>query len=209
QRPYWLDFVHPLKKGGFLTGNSGWIAVLDNSGNILWEIFLSDYKYDSKSAEDSPLSRLRVAVNEYKYDFAATVVELTDGDIILGGHAGQHIWMSRLSPGGKLIWNKQVEISGSCGLAGIWQYKEELRVIGSTCGTEPERIWGASFSISGDIKAVRKYLTADVNKGEIEQAVPVEDDKFVAFGGAKDGKENGLSIWIFKSSFNFDAVKEK
>ncbi|MBI5453660.1 MAG: PQQ-binding-like beta-propeller repeat protein [Deltaproteobacteria bacterium] len=182
----WLDFVYPLKTVGFLAGSGGRLAKLDNKGNILWENSLNDYKYDSLGA----------------------VIELADGDIVVGGQSGQYSSMSRFTSEGKQVWAKKIEIDGSCEILGLREFREGIKAIGSTCGTGHEMIWTASISSSGDTKAVRKYLTAGADRGMTGQAVIVDDDTFIAFGGIKGQEGTGTSTWIFKSRFEFEAEKD-
>ncbi|MBI5809820.1 MAG: hypothetical protein HZB21_01325 [Deltaproteobacteria bacterium] len=128
QQGRWLDFVYPLKGGGFLAGNFGWLVRLGAKGDTLWERSLGE---------------------------------------------------------------------------------DELRVIGATCKAEQERIWGAAISTSGEMKAVKKYLTAGADKGLAGVALIDGNDTFAAFGAAAGPQDYGVSIWVFEYSFKLESADGK
>ncbi|MBI5344422.1 MAG: hypothetical protein HZB83_03650 [Deltaproteobacteria bacterium] len=187
QQGRWLDFVYPLKGGGFLAGNFGWLVRLGAKGDTLWERSLGDIGYDD----------------------VAAVVELADGGLIVSGRAGKRSLISRLTPEGERVWVKEIDVSGDCGILSLARYGDELRVIGATCKAEQERIWGAAISTSGEMKAVKKYLTAGADKGLAGVALIDGNDTFAAFGAAAGPQDYGVSIWVFESSFKLESADGK
>jgi len=178
QKGYWANIVCPLKKDGFIIGGGSWIAKIDNSGNVLRE-----YYFDKKG--------------EY---LLSAIKGMEDGSIIIGRKPknikAHYILISKLGANGNLEWDKKIESSGLCSIAGLWIRKgNEIVAVGETCANERERIWAAVFSISGEIKSVKKFLPA--KNLEINQAIPSGEDGFIVVGS---GAENG-SAWAFKTKF--------
>ncbi|MEW6741048.1 MAG: hypothetical protein AB1325_14245 [Nitrospirota bacterium] len=179
---YWADIVCPLKKEGFIIGGGSWIAKIDNSGNVLWE-----YYFDKKG--------------EY---LLYAIKEMGNGSIIIGRKPkdmkAHYILLSKLGANGNLEWDKKIDSSGLCSIDGLWITKgNEIVAVGGTCANERERIWAAIFSISGEIKSIKKFLTAkDI---EISQAIPTGEDGFIAVGSGAEQQTSGSAAWVFKTKF--------
>ncbi len=187
QKGYWADIVYPLKKEGFIIGGGSWIAKLDNSGNVLWE-----YYFDKKG--------------EY---LLSAIKEMEDKSIIIIGRKpkdtkAHYILLSKLGDNGNLEWDKKIESSGLCTIAGLWITRsDEIVAVGGTCADKRERIWAAVFSISGEIKSVKKFLSG--KNLEISHAIPAENG-FIAVGDGVD-QADGLAAWVFKTKLN--TIKNK
>lgn len=179
QKGYWADIVYPSGKEGFIIGSGSWISKIDNTGKILWEYYLG------KKGE---------------YNLSA-LKELEDGSIIVGGVSKDkkihHALLSKLRIDGKLEWNKKIETSGFCSVSGLWTTKSnEIIAVGGTCSKEQEQIWAATFSESGEIKKIKKFLSS--KNLIIHRAIPISNDGFIAVG---DGAKDGSAAWVFKTKF--------
>ena len=184
--------LYPLKDGSFVVGgliedsmgSQSWLAHISKDGKMLWD----------KSIEGH---------GEMK------IAQGLTGELLVASGNGDDMWLTQITLDGENVWKKKVSASDLCYFAGLWKTDSgDVVAVGQICKDESELIWAASFTSTGELNEVKKYLVTDKDLSLL-QAISDGEDGFIALGRGEEldhGKEAG---WVYRAKLGFGKSRQK